>query len=178
MSSKLKKLIFNYIFDGILLILLGLAMIIWPDTALTILCYVTGGVLIVLGIIKGIIFFSNKGSDKVIPEILIGVTEIIFGVILIVMPWFFIEFFQIITGIVLIYGSILMFIQAYRLNAAKDKSYVVSLVLALITLVLAILILIDPQFFAQARTVIHGVSLIIEGFSMIIALRKAIKKPE
>lgn len=47
-----KKYIKNYIFDGIFLTLLGIAMLVWPNDALKVLCYVSGGVFAVMGFVR------------------------------------------------------------------------------------------------------------------------------
>ena len=172
MSARLKALLRNYFFDGLLLILLGLAMLIWPLQALAVLCIVVGATLIVMGVIRGSAFFFTQGEDRTAANLLIGLAEIAAGVLLIVFRGFFIGMFQIITGVILLYGAALMLMQAGQLRAQKGPLFVWSLIFAAVTTLLAVLILTDPVAFAAFRTQLHGVSLMVEGLAMMIALRR------
>lgn len=172
MQSRIKNAFKSYLFDGLLLVALGVVMLIWPEDALKILCIGGGILLIVLGLIKSIVFFANK-EDHSVPGLIIGIAEIALGIALIIKWDFFITAFQFITGIILIYGSGLMFIRAFALRREKGPIFAASIVFGILILVFAALILLNPLKFAAFITQLHAVALILEGLSMIIVMARA-----
>ena len=172
MSEKVKNILKSYWFDGILLICLGALIILWPDATPTILCIVTSIMLIVLGLIKTIGFFVSKSGERKALELLIGLIQLAVGIAILVKTDFFIDFFQIIAAVLMIYGCILMFVQAFDLRKEKGARFVASIVFGIITLILAVLMLINPSFLMSAIAYITGIALIVEGLAIIIVLRK------
>ena len=179
MKMKIKNLLRSYFFDGLLLTALGIAMLIWPGKALETLCIIIGGGLVFIGLLKIISFFISKSGSGDPSDLLIGIIQSVAGVFFIVKPNIFIESFFIITGVLLIYGAILMFARAYNLRSIKGPMFTFSLIFAVITTVLAVIILINPESFGEFIFQLRGISLIVEGVSIMIALsktKKAIKE--
>ncbi len=172
MKEKISKMLKSYFFDGFLLIALGVVMIVWPKQSLSILCDIIGAVIIVMGLIKLITFFAGKKEEKEAKDLLVGIIQLALGTALIVKADFFITAFQIITAIILAYGAIVMLCHAIALRKIKGPMFVLSIIFGIITLVLAVIIFIDPAAFAEFKTQLHGISLIVEGLAMIIVLSK------
>ena len=74
-----------------------------------------------------------------------------------------------------LYGAALMFAQAWMLRSFRGRDFTLALVCACVTLVLAVIILVDPVAFASFITQLHGIALIVEGLSMLLVLRKVKK---
>ena len=176
MADKVKKMLKSYWFDGLLLILLGIWLLLWPNAAPKIICIVTGIVLAVLGVIKTAGFFSNKDKERKNTDLLIGLIELCFGIAILVRIDFFIDFFQIITAILMIYGCILMLVQGYDMREEKNARFKASIVFAVVTLVLAVMMLINPAALVKVISQITGVALIVVGLAIIFVLRKPEKK--
>ena len=173
MGEKTKKLLSNYLFDGILLIILGIIILVWPDGSRKILCIAIGIVLGIMGIIKCITYFVNKNGDHQVKDLLIGILQLGCGIALIAASDFFITVFQYITGIILVYGAIVMLVQAYRSRGEKKSKMILSIVFACITIILAIIIFINPASFGTFMTQLYGISLIVAGLAMVIVMRGA-----
>ena len=181
MSEKLKNLFRSYLFDGLIFVALGTVMLVWPESSLKILCIVLGALLGVVGLVMVMTFILNRRDDAHSFGLLSGLIQIALGVALIVKPEFFINVFQIFVAIIMLYGCILMFIHAYQIRSEKGIVYWLSIIFAVITLILAVLMLINPEAFASFMVQLEGVSLIVEGLSMIICLhnmRTEAKKTE
>lgn len=172
MSEKIKKLLNSYVFDGLLLIALGVVMLLWSGAPLKILCNIIGIIIIVLGAIKVISFVTNKHGDRKPLNMLVGLLQFMAGLILIGKADFFVTFFQYITAFLLLYGSILLFWQAYKLRYEKGTMFTASIAFACITLVLAVVMALNPAALASFITQLNGFSLIVEGLAMIVTLRK------
>ncbi len=175
MASAHKSPFKSYFLDGVLLVLLGLAMLLWPGESLRVLCTGIGIALAALGLIKLIVFLAGRGGERSAGDLLVGLIQIALGAALILRADFFIGIFQIVTGVLLLYGSILMFVQAFLLRRTRGVLFVLALVFACVTAVLAVVILLNPVQFAAFITQLHGVSLIVEGAGMILVMRRVKK---
>ena len=170
MASKTKRLFRSYVFDGLLMIALGVMLLIWPQQSLKALCIIIGAVLALLGVIKIIAFITNKNGDRNILDIPVGIIQIVAGGALIIRPGFFINFFQIIIGVLLAYGAVTMIVRAIQLFRIGGFMLVISVIFAVIMAALAVIILVNPPAFASFMTQLEGISLIVEGLALIIAL--------
>ena len=165
MAKKITSMFKSYVFDGVLLIALGIAMLIWPQESLKTLCYVIGAVFAAMGIIKVIAFLAKKSKNS--SGMFVGLLQIAIGCALIFASDFFISFFHFITAFILLYGAIMMFINAFNLRKVFGMMFMISLIFAVITLVFAIIILTNPAFLIQ----LGGIALIVEGLAMVVVLR-------
>ena len=87
MSQKTKKLFSSYIFDGFLLVALGVIMLIWTGTY-DMLCYVIGGIAALLGALKVVSYIINRSGERKALNLLMGVVLFAFGLALIIKPSF------------------------------------------------------------------------------------------
>ena len=161
----------NYIFDGIIIALLGLAMLVWPNEALKVLCCVSGGSLAVMGFVRLALFLMSSKENKTISALIIAIFQLAIGIVLIIWADLFVRFFFIVTGLILAYGAILMFVRLIQLRRVKGPMFYFSMVFGIINLVFAVLVLINPEQFASFSTRLQGAALVIEGIGMIIVLR-------
>jgi uncharacterized membrane protein HdeD (DUF308 family) len=171
MSSPKSSIRRSYFIDGLLLIALGLFMLIYPGDSLKIVCTVIGAVIAVMGVIKVITFFTN-GADKPWIDLGVAIVQVAVGVLLITRSNTFISAFNIIVGIVLLYGAITMLVGAICMAKATGITFVLSIVFAVITGILAVIILANPAGFASFIEQLRGIALIIEGVEMLLVLRK------
>lgn len=165
MAKKITTMFKSYVFDGLLLILLGVAMLIWPEESLKIPCVIIGAVLAIMGLIKVIAFIAKKSKGS--SGFWVGIAQIAVGCAFIFASDFFISFFHYIIAFILLYGAVMMFINAFNLRKVFGMMFLASLIFAIITTILAIVIIINPFIFVQLR----GIALIIEGLAMVIVLR-------
>lgn len=172
MRSTVRKLLRSYLLDGVLLIALGAAMLIWPESSLKALCVILGALAAVMGALRLAAYFVSKDGDRSAADLLSGVLQLILGVALIAASDFFITVFQYVVAICLAYGAILLFRQVLALRAAGGPTLILALVFAVLTAILAVVIFLNPAAFAAFMTQLEGVSLIVEGVGMILVLRQ------
>ena len=175
MTQKLISALKSYIFDGLVLIALGICIIRWPEAFLNTLFIVLGAAVILIGVVKAIIFFATE--EKNVGDILLGVVLIALGVLLIVKREFFTTAFQYVIGVLLIYGSALLFVRAFGM-AERGVKFKTAIAFAILTLLLAVIIFINPGFLSGVIMFIYGASLILEGLAMILILRATKKELE
>lgn len=166
-----KSYLRNYIFDGIILAVLGVVMLVWPNDALKVLCCVSGGLLAVMGFIRLALYLLSSKEDRTISALIIAIGQLAVGLTLILASDFFVKMFYVVTGLILAYGAFLMFIRMIQLRRIKGPMFFISMIFGILSLIFAVIILINPEQFAQVSTHIQGAALVIEGIGMIIVLR-------
>ena len=162
----------NYIVDAVALIVLGLVLAIWPEYTLETIFKWIGIGLIALGAIKAIGFFARKVNRSVI-GLLVGLVQIAVGIFFVVRPDFLVAFFPTVAAILLGYGAILMIVRALNLRDASREMFTLPLVLGIICLIFAVVIFVHPVLLANVMVQAAGVSMIVEGVSLLIALSRA-----
>ena len=167
--KKIAGLLKSYLVDGILLFLLGLVMLIWPNDTLNTVCILIGAAVGVMGIIKTVAYLMQKDKEnRKLTSLIVGIIQIIAGILVMCNADFFVSFFQIISGIVILYGAVILFVQAFKSRQEKGAKFTAALIMGAINLFLAVVILINPAQFAAFMTQLNGVSLMIEGISMVV----------
>lgn len=162
----------NYVLDGILLTLLGLALIVWPNDALKTICIIIGISIGILGLLRCISYFTEPDDERNSRDLVTAIIQFAICLSFIVFWEHIIVAFQYLLGIVLLYGAILLFIRAYSIRSQSSIIMKISLVFAVVITVFAIVIFINPEAFASFMMQLYGVSLIVEGIAMLISLHK------
>ena len=170
--KKVSAALKNYIVDALALIALGLVLLIWPKGALETIFKWIGTGLIVLGAIKAVSFFVKKENRSGF-GLLVGLVQIAVGIFFVARPGFLVAFFPTVAAILLGYGAIVMIVRALKLKDGNKNAFTLSLVLGIVCLVLAAVIFVHPVLLANVMVQAAGVSMIIEGVSLLIALSRA-----
>ena len=176
--EKKRNLLTSFVFDGLLLIALGIFMLVWPEKAQKTICIIVGAVLALMGLVKGVFFFRKPKEERSTVELLLAILLFGAGIALSVASSFFAQYFYLIIGIILIFGALMMFIRAIQVRKEESSRFFTALAFAALTLVFAVIICINPAAFANFITRLHGASLVVEGLGMIIVLRSMQKKAE
>ena len=61
MGDRLKNLGVSFVFLAVLYAVLGLVLLLWPATVMDVLCYLTGGVLLLYGVFAILTFWRTEG---------------------------------------------------------------------------------------------------------------------
>lgn len=164
----LKKLKTNVIISSILCIVIGIVLVIWPDLTMEIACLAIGAVLLIAGITRLITYFTARDGS------LYSQINLIFGIVLIVVGalilWQWdkvLEIVPIIVGIIIAIHGISDLRQAFALRKNEYEKWWVALILGLLTVILGVLLILNP--FAALDTVVMliGIFLIFDGISVI-----------
>jgi len=161
----------NYIVDAILLIALGLVMLIWPQWSLKIIFTWVGIGFIVMGLIKGLIYFTKKEKkERSVSDLLVGALQLAVGIFAVVKAEFLASHFPIVAAILLAYGAIMMIVRAVRMKDGDQNRFRLSLILGIVTLVLAVVVFVHPAMLANLMMQTAGIAMIVEGVSLLIVM--------
>ena len=182
MIDYMKRYAKGSIVLSICLIVVSLFLIFKPEVSLSVVFFFLwllficlGCFLLVVGIMHTISYFSSPKEFKAFSfELIEGIVYIILGFVLIFNPNIIKAFLPIIIGCWMIINSIVRFQLAFNLKSSDNPSWALMLILSFVTLILGIVMVINPFASIAALTMICGIMLlvseiinIIESISMI-----------
>ncbi len=136
MKDFLKKNGWTNILLAVVFAIIGIFMIMNPDSANRVISYILGGCLIAIGAIKIINYFVVKGNtDFYNNDLLYGIIAIIVGLITIFYSSLIESVFRIVIGIWIIYSGLLRLSLSLKLHSAKINIWSTSLVLSVMMII-------------------------------------------
>jgi len=164
---KEKKKLFNIATYGqmvldIIICLLGIYSATNPTESTTVIAVAFGIILIVVGIYNIIkyIFNMNKGPFFAI-DITYGILSIIAGIFIITNPLSLASILSVGLGAWLIISAIFKGALAIQLKNVKEETWLFSLVVSIITLVIGIVIIVNPFSTALVLTTSVGILMCV-----------------
>ena len=147
-------------------ILLGLALLFWPDRSVELLCILLGAAILVTGVIYIAGWISDhRAQGRPAFFLLPGVILCALGLWLVTSPDSVVRFIQYIFGAVLLFHGILDVQGAASLIRLGHNGWWLDLALAALTIALGALILINPFGTFAALVMLMGLSLVFDGIS-------------
>ena len=181
MADFFKRSKSTVIIMALITLILGLILLIWPRAAALTICIILGWAMIAAGVVGVIMYFINRknGQGGAIMLIL-GAISLIWGILIVCKPAFWVAFLFIIFGILLIFHGCCNFGDGIEMKRTGFSKWWVAIILGVITVVLGILAIIMPFAAATAVTIYCGIALIFDAIKdLIIVARfsKAFGKP-
>ena len=168
--SRINTALTCYIFDGVLIVALGLLVVMAPQASLAFLCLVLGIDLVVMGVMKLVFYAANPYGIRSSANIFVGLAQVALGIWIVCKPDSFVNVFQILTGIVLIYVALLLFCRAFALRGFRGNFFWISLGSGIVSAVLGVVVLLNPMASASAMMVLSGIALMVAGVAIIAVL--------
>ena len=140
-SGNLKRTAWSSMFEALVLIILGILFVIWPDTMVKILAYLVGAFFIIKGSYAIANYYMQKGQQDFFNNGLItGIIFILIGIVALVIGEDIAHIFRVIIGILIIYESLVRINTASKLYSVGVATWRYILTLAIIMLVMGIII--------------------------------------
>ncbi len=147
-------------------IVLGFVLVLWPDRSVSLMCSILGGSLLVFGILYVFACVARKGKSRASAFFLIpGAVLAGLGVWLLISAETVIALIQYVFGAVIIFHGIVDIQAALALVGYRAKKWWVDLLLALVTLALGLVILVNPLGSFGALVSLIGCALVYDGFT-------------
>ena len=159
-----KKLKWNLILMSILYLALGIFLLMVPGTALNIVCYALGGVVLACAAVQLIRYFAvERGVFQSQLTLISGLVCLGLGAFLIIRSDLVVRILPIVFGLFVIFDSLGRIQNALELRRCKYSSWKGFLLLAVLSIVLGIVMILDPFGTMETLVMAIGVILIIEG---------------
>ena len=150
-------------------------ILIWkPNEIITILSYILGTILIIIGIGKIIHFVSSKGEyDLYQYDMILGIFAIILGIVAIIYNDAIATLINIIIGMWITYTALIRLSVAIKVKKQSNKNiWIPILVLALIMLVCGIFIIFNKEVIVTTMGIVLLIYSIIDIIEEIIFMRE------
>lgn len=170
----------GYYVSAVAAIVLGAALLAWPDTSLQTFCYALGGAAVIFGLVKIVMYFMRDRLDNLMePDLVVGVTAAAFGVFVLLKSEFVLSILPFFTGVFLLIGAILKLQNAIDMKRLHFGAWWLILVVAIGMFGLGGLLVANPYFIAELIVILIGIGLVVDGavnlFDMFM-LRRLLKK--
>jgi len=150
---------------SILCILLGLAVILWPDSAMKVLCYGFGAVLILAGLLQIVGYLTGERAG-LLPKLMMlaGIISAVLGVwVLLMRPDGVQTLTVIVMGIVLLYHGAMDVKYGFDIKAAQGKTFAWVIFFGLATCGVGVLLLVNPFHKAETLFLVSGLGFLFDG---------------
>ena len=160
LSTKVKKMSITSIVFSLLFIVTGVFLLIKPETAINVVCYVLGIILVLWGVVSIIQFFSDKNSTSYLSlNFIFGAFVFIFGIIILIKPSIIASIVPLLLGVWMVINGVTKL--SYSLSIYKETKNLFSILGALLIVIFGVTLIFNPFEGAKALTQIIGIALII-----------------
>ena len=176
MINFIRSIKVNLLSSAILCVILGIVLVAYPDTSMTLVCRAVGVIVLITGL--GLVFGYLKSGK----EHWYGKIELVFGTILafvggflILRPLGLISIIPIIFGILFIYHGLANMRQAMELRQYKDKGWWLPVLIAATTVLLGIFIINYPIRTMDIIMRVIGACLIYDGLANTVLVGRFVR---
>ena len=159
----------RYIKTGMMLlsiayIVIGMMLLVMPQTSLLWICYAFGAVVLITGIVCLVQYARIRGTGFTAPFMLVGgVITACIGVFTLVRPQVVASFLPVVFGIFIVVDGLSRVGTAIDLAKRKGQKWGLLLLLSLVSVALGVVLVLHPFDAAIGVTMLCGILLIVEG---------------
>lgn len=159
-----KKAKFLYILFSVISIVLGIFLIIFPQTSMTVLCYILGSAAVIFGVIKIASYFSSGLWGPIFQfDLGAGIFLTVVGIFIVIDPVKVSTIIPVIVGVFWIIEGAMHFQTFLDAKRYHLKYRYVTLAFAITTCGCGVLLIFNPFEGINAIMILLGISLIIDG---------------
>ena len=159
-----KKLKWNLVFMSVLYLGLGIFLVMKPGTALNIVCYALGGVVLACAAVQLIRYFVvERGVFQSQLTLISGIVCLALGAFLLLRSDIVVSVLPVVFGLFVIFDSLGRIQNALELRRCEYPSWKGFLLLAVLSIALGVIMIVDPFGTMETLVMAIGVILIVEG---------------
>ena len=172
----LKSIKYNLLSSAVLCILLGIVLLVYPDTSLTIVCRAVGVIVLITGLgFVGSYLRVGKTRWFGKVELVFGSIFAILGGFIVLYPLGIISIVPLVFGILLVYHGIANMKQAFELRQDKDNGWWLPVLIAASTIALGVVIMRNPFGTIETLMRIIGVCILYDGLMNTMLVGRFVK---
>lgn len=156
--------------------IIGIALLVRPDEAVRVISILCGAVVILLGAGAWVMYFSGRRSGVLA---VLGTLAIIGGIILCVRYRSIVSAALFLFGLFVLVGGIVDLVSAFEARKNDIGSWIISVIMAVIAIVIGLTAVIDPFDSVMTLTRLLGCGLIFYAVMDLISfiqIRKIVKQ--
>lgn len=168
MDQKFTSTKLGTIVSGVALAAMGIILFTNPQSAMLTITVMLGWVLVIMGIVSLASALTRWSVILSTADLYAGIVELLFGVLLVNIPGFFVTWIFILLGIFILVSGLNSLYGANALQALGLPSAGTAKIGAILAIVLGVLVLFSPGLFADTTMVICGIALVCCGIVRIV----------
>lgn len=174
MSRRTNRVLFGrtkpvILLTGIVMVILGIAVMVNPIAAVEALVRIVGWVLVGFGVITLISAFAKGDPVHNSPaELMLGALTVIPGLIMAIFPNQLVSFVWTVIGIIVLVTGVLDVIEAGEFRRVGSALAVPATISGVITALLGLIVIIMPMFSMTIGMLFAAVALFVDGITEII----------
>jgi len=162
MKQEIKKMWTSSILSALGFILLGLFLLFKPETTISMISYIIGTIILLIGAFALIRFFKNRTTNSLLSfDLMYGIICGVAGFVLILNPSALASLIPFVLGIFIVVSSALKVQYALLLKQKDNKMWITTLILSFVTLVCGVVLIFNPFEGALVITQVIGTFIII-----------------
>ena len=160
----MKNLKWNLILMSLLYIGLGIFLLLGPGMALNIVCYALGGVVLACAAVQLVRYFTaERGLFQSQLTPIFGLVCLGLGVFLLIRSDIVVRILPVVFGLFVLFDSLGLVQNALELRRCGYSNWKVFLALALLSVVLGVVMILNPFATMELLVMAIGVILVVEG---------------
>lgn len=168
MDQKFTSTKLGTIVSGVALAAMGIILFTNPQSAMLTITAMLGWVLVVMGIVSLASALTRWSVILSTADLYAGIVELLFGILLVNIPGFFVTWIFILLGIFILVSGLNSLYGANALQALGLPSAGTAKVGAILAIMLGVLVLFSPGLFADTTMAICGIALVYCGIVRIV----------
>ena len=166
MKSIIQDMKHNYFVNAVIMVLLGLVLVIWPHILGVLLCYLLGGALIVMGVFQLISFLRGERLgfyNKFV--MMMGIVLVLLGIWICAQPRIVLSIIPVVVGIIVLIHGLMDIQYTLDIKKAGSEKWWIALIAAALTLIVGLLLVLNPFTVYEITMVLVGVAMLYDGGS-------------
>ncbi|MDR0332078.1 MAG: DUF308 domain-containing protein [Dysgonamonadaceae bacterium] len=164
----MRKTINYFILRAISAILLGVLLIWIPKSAILYIVIAIGIFFILPGAISLIAYFtSGKEKRQDMPFLFTAIGSLLFGILLVSIPGFFVTVLMFLLGLIILFGAIEQIVTLIRARKFANVS-IGFYVIPFLILIAGVLVLLNPFKTAETLFILIGITCLVYGIMELV----------
>ncbi len=171
MKSVIQDMKHNYFINAVIMVILGIVLVIWPHILGVMLCYLLGGALIVMGIFQLISFLRGERLgfyNKFV--MMMGIVLVLLGIWICAQPRIVLSIIPVVVGIIVLIHGLMDIQYTLDIKKAGSEKWWIALIAAALTLIVGLLLVLNPFTVYEITMVLVGVAMLYDGGSDLALL--------
>lgn len=175
--NPLKQMKWQSLMTSALYIIMGIVLIVFPETTATTLCYVVGISGVVIGVFTVLAYLlRDVHKNYYRNDFVSGMMEILLGAFVLYKAQLVIDLIPFILGIFIVFSGINKLQNCIDVRRMGYGSGLLFFVLAMINIVVGIILIIDPFGAVKVLFMVIGAGLVFSGITDTVATLYMAKK--
>ena len=171
MKSIIQDMKHNYFINAVIVVILGIVLVIWPHILGVMLCYLLGGALIVMGVFQLISFLRGERLgfyNKFV--MMMGIVLVLLGIWICAQPRIVLSIIPVVVGIIVLIHGLMDIQYTLDIKKAGSEKWWIALIAAALTLIVGLLLMLNPFTAYEITMVLLGVAMLYDGGSDLALL--------